>query len=101
MIHGWKTPAAKLTCWRSGSEEHDTMKMASCPICGKRFVIDAEQPKPPVPFCSMRCRDVDLNRWFSEDYSVPVQTRRVIDEAVGDQADGAEFDDSDDDWQTS
>ncbi|MBV8791415.1 MAG: DNA gyrase inhibitor YacG [Pseudolabrys sp.] len=37
-----------------------------CPICGKPA---EEQFKP---FCSSRCRDVDLNRWFSGVYSVPV-----------------------------
>ncbi len=36
-----------------------------CPICGKPA---AEASKP---FCSERCRDVDLNRWLSGSYVVP------------------------------
>jgi endogenous inhibitor of DNA gyrase (YacG/DUF329 family) len=36
-----------------------------CPICGKPA---AEASKP---FCSERCRDVDLNRWLSGSYSIP------------------------------
>ena len=24
-----------------------------------------------APFCSARCRDKDLNRWFNDGYSVP------------------------------
>ncbi|WP_407150330.1 DNA gyrase inhibitor YacG [Bradyrhizobium sp. ORS 86] len=36
-----------------------------CPICGK----PAEQAFRP--FCSARCRDVDLNRWLSGTYVVP------------------------------
>ena len=36
-----------------------------CPICGKPAVAAAE------PFCSPRCRDVDLNRWLSGSYVVP------------------------------
>ena len=36
-----------------------------CPICGKP-ATDAARP-----FCSKRCADVDLGRWFSEDYRVP------------------------------
>ena len=36
-----------------------------CPICGK----PAEQKF--LPFCSPRCRDVDLNRWLSGRYIVP------------------------------
>ena len=37
-----------------------------CPICGK----PAEQQFRP--FCSKRCADVDLNRWLSGTYAVPV-----------------------------
>jgi len=37
-----------------------------CPICGK----PAEQRFRP--FCSRRCADVDLNRWFTGNYAVPV-----------------------------
>ena len=35
-----------------------------CPICGK--------PVDPVfkPFCSKRCADIDLNRWFSGVYAI-------------------------------
>jgi endogenous inhibitor of DNA gyrase (YacG/DUF329 family) len=40
-------------------------KPKRCPICGK----PAE--KATLPFCSPRCRDVDLNRWFSGSYVVP------------------------------
>ncbi|MDO9059640.1 MAG: DNA gyrase inhibitor YacG [Bradyrhizobium sp.] len=36
-----------------------------CPICGKP-AIEASKP-----FCSERCRDVDLNRWLSGSYVVP------------------------------
>jgi uncharacterized protein len=36
-----------------------------CPICGKP-ASDATRP-----FCSPRCRDVDLNRWLSGRYVVP------------------------------
>jgi uncharacterized protein len=36
-----------------------------CPICGKR-ATDAS-----TPFCSERCRDVDLNRWLSGSYAIP------------------------------
>ena len=36
-----------------------------CPICGKPA---AERFRP---FCSGRCKDVDLNRWFSGAYAIP------------------------------
>jgi endogenous inhibitor of DNA gyrase (YacG/DUF329 family) len=37
----------------------------SCPICGKPASEDA------YPFCSKRCADIDLNRWFSGAYAIP------------------------------
>ena len=45
-----------------------------CPICGK--------PADAVlrPFCSKRCADVDLHRWFSGRYAVPVTEDEEEDE---------------------
>ena len=42
---------------------HSTRKSA-CPTCGK--------PAVPAfrPFCSARCKQVDLGRWFSETYRI-------------------------------
>lgn len=39
----------------------------ACPICGK--------PREAAfkPFCSKRCADIDLNRWLSGVYAVPVK----------------------------
>ena len=36
-----------------------------CAICGKPA---AERFRP---FCSQRCKDVDLNRWFKGAYAIP------------------------------
>lgn len=41
-----------------------------CVICGKP---KSERYKP---FCSKRCADVDLNRWFSGGYSIPAEEER-------------------------
>jgi endogenous inhibitor of DNA gyrase (YacG/DUF329 family) len=38
---------------------------AKCPICGKPVQAEFR------PFCSARCKQVDLNRWLSEAYRVP------------------------------
>ena len=26
-----------------------------------------------MPFCSERCRKIDLGRWFEEDYCLPIE----------------------------
>jgi endogenous inhibitor of DNA gyrase (YacG/DUF329 family) len=51
-------------------------RRAPCPICGK--------PSDPRfrTFCSKRCADVDLNRWLSGVYAVPVTE---IDDEDGDK----------------
>lgn len=43
----------------------EVIKTHKCPICGKLFTGEAY-----VPFCSKRCADVDLNRWFNGSYAV-------------------------------
>lgn len=39
-----------------------------CPICGKPVEW---KDNPFRPFCSERCKLVDLGRWVSDEYSVP------------------------------
>lgn len=39
--------------------------MARCPICSKPTVPEYR------PFCSKRCADVDLQRWFTGGYAIP------------------------------
>jgi len=46
------------------------MKGDRCPIC------DATMPAawteyPDYPFCSKRCRVIDLGRWLGEEYKAP------------------------------
>jgi|1185.fasta_scaffold1218520_2 endogenous inhibitor of DNA gyrase (YacG/DUF329 family) len=38
-----------------------------CPTCGEPA---RWEDNPDRPFCSERCRDVDLGRWATEDYRV-------------------------------
>ncbi len=41
-----------------------------CPTCEKKFDYYFSEFRP---FCSDRCRLIDLGQWLSESYSVPVQ----------------------------
>lgn len=40
---------------------------AKCPICGKTSDVNAD---PVGPFCSERCKMIDLGRWLGEDYKI-------------------------------
>jgi len=42
---------------------------ALCPSCRKPAAPRAENRS--FPFCSPRCRQVDLGRWLGEEYRVP------------------------------
>ena len=60
--------------------------MPRCPVCDAAVDLAT---MASAPFCSDRCRLVDLGRWLDEGYSVPVPRRLDDDEA----ADGGEPDD--------
>lgn len=40
-----------------------------CPICRKPSA--PRSTNPSFPFCSPRCRAVDLGKWLGEEYRVP------------------------------
>ena len=46
-----------------------------CPICDKPVEVPDESagfdPKNPFPFCSDRCKLIDLGRWLDGKYQVP------------------------------
>jgi hypothetical protein len=39
-----------------------------CPVCGAKF---DPQASTAMPFCSERCRTIDLSRWLGENYTIP------------------------------
>lgn len=47
-----------------------------CPIC-KKTIEDAPQDFGPRPFCSTRCKMVDLGNWLNESYRIPVASRET------------------------
>ena len=46
-------------------------RTVACPGCGKATLYGPANPFRP--FCSERCRLVDLGAWAAESYRVPVQ----------------------------
>ena len=46
-------------------QQRESRQTPRCPICRRPRVHEYR------PFCSARCRDVDLGRWFGEAYRVP------------------------------
>jgi uncharacterized protein len=49
---------------------------ATCPICKKPLVFAGEtERKRLMPFCSARCKLIDLGDWMSDKYRVPSSER--------------------------
>lgn len=56
---------------RSSLPGHPMIKQ-HCPICGQAMPGGkAEWPKHP--FCSPRCRQIDLGRWLGGHYRIPTE----------------------------
>jgi len=50
------------------------MIRVKCPICSKSFEINKLDDLPSFPFCTERCRMVDLGRWIDGAYAIPDST---------------------------
>ena len=61
----------------------EAQRRPACPICGKPVAAEFR------PFCSPRCADVDLNRWLSGIYAVPVTEDEEEDERREEPGEGA------------
>lgn len=43
--------------------------MSICPICGEE--VTPRSANKAFPFCSARCKSIDLGKWLTEEYRVP------------------------------
>jgi endogenous inhibitor of DNA gyrase (YacG/DUF329 family) len=61
------------------------MQTCRCPQCG----ADAPwEGNPSRPFCSERCRLIDLGAWVSEEYRIPAERKPASEfEQPGDEDD--------------
>ncbi len=45
------------------------METITCPECGRKVPWQNNRFRP---FCSSRCKQIDLGRWLNEEYALPV-----------------------------
>lgn len=60
-----------------------TPKLVACPTCGGKSIYAASNVFRP--FCSERCKNMDLGAWASESFRVPSQSLpedQMTDDAV-------------------
>ncbi len=46
-------------------------RTVNCPQCGKPVIYNAANPWRP--FCSERCKTLDLGAWAAESYRIPAE----------------------------
>lgn len=59
-------------------------RIAPCPTCGKP--VDWGPDAPWRPFCSERCKLIDLGEWLNEDKRIPGEP--APDDSLDDHPDG-------------
>ena len=61
-----------------------------CPICEKSYEIAGLDDLPSFPFCSERCRLIDLGRWADGTYVIPGRPAPTQPDPTRDDADESE-----------
>jgi endogenous inhibitor of DNA gyrase (YacG/DUF329 family) len=56
-------------------------RVIQCPTCKKP--VEWSEQSPFRPFCSARCRLIDLGEWASESHSIPGEKYHPLDEDNG------------------
>jgi endogenous inhibitor of DNA gyrase (YacG/DUF329 family) len=59
-------------------------KVVQCPRCGKPILWDESHPWRP--FCSERCRLIDLGNWATEKYRIKAEDQRDPEADKNDEA---------------
>jgi hypothetical protein len=53
-------------------------RKVKCPSCGK--LVEWSEENPWRPFCSERCKLIDLGEWASEGHRIPGPAHHPLDE---------------------
>jgi len=69
------------------SEQTPPSRHSQCPTCKRRFTRPATA-KPgqlkSFPFCSERCKLIDLGAWLDAEYRIPSRPEELSEEALTD-----------------
>lgn len=60
------------------------MPTMECPTCHAKVSYKSKDEVPYRPFCSRRCKLVDLGKWLNEDYRISEEIPpELLDESAG------------------
>jgi uncharacterized protein len=68
------------------------MPTYECPICHTQLAVSRPEEAPYRPFCSSRCKLVDLGRWLNEEYRITEEPPESVE--TDDAEDTGEAEDS-------
>jgi len=57
-------------------------RTVKCPTCGK--LVEWSEKNPWRPFCSERCKLIDLGEWASESHRIPGAAHRPMEDEEND-----------------
>jgi hypothetical protein len=60
--------------------ENDKLQTIHCPTCGREQAFRKLADIAHFPFCSERCKMLDLGRWLDGDYGIPADDSAEYDE---------------------
>ena len=69
------------------SIESYAMRSVACPRCGR--TVEWSPQNRYRPFCSERCKLIDLGEWATEGYRIPDETAQDVDDPSPSGAEGA------------
>ena len=64
------------------NDQNNIKREIKCPHCGRLTLYSTENLFRP--FCSERCRTIDLGAWASETYKVPVTSSSALTSGIED-----------------
>ena len=72
------------------------IRLPECPICGKSVPPASDASAVYAPFCSRRCKEIDLIRWCEGRYAIveAIDPSRLVESSS--EVVESEFDDSSD-----
>ncbi len=56
------------------------MAVVNCPTCSAK--VEWHEKNPHRPFCSERCKQIDLGAWADEKYAIPAVPDPLNDEQL-------------------
>ncbi len=52
------------------------------------MTVEPRAKNPSFPFCTPRCKTIDLGKWVNEEYRIPVQGDEIEEDHDGGASDG-------------